>query len=173
MKIVRPFTGTGAIFFPTGMPPQGTCEYATDKCIKHCYQINPRFPNYDEEIRISDGDKILIYNFVTEQPAWLISDTIVKELDGLQTPILHWFGSGDCLNRDVDKISQIITERGGVVSSVEQWGKRKLAYPIEHFTEGSYVLIKFRFRPALCQQLEAGLRISAEILRHLLVKLGG
>ena len=77
------------------------------------------------------------------------------------------------LETEVDKISQIITERGGVVSSVEQWGKRKLAYPIEHFTEGSYVLIKFRFRPALCQQLEAGLRISEEILRHLLVKLGG
>ena len=34
------------------------------------------------------------------------------------------------LETEVDKISQIITERGGVVSSVEQWGKRKLAYPI-------------------------------------------
>ncbi len=72
----------------------------------------------------------------------------------------------------VDKISQTITERGGVVSSTEPWGKRKLAYPIEHFTEGHYVLIKFSFEPALCREFEASLRISEEILRHLLINLG-
>ena len=71
----------------------------------------------------------------------------------------------------VDKISQIITERGGEISATEPWGKRKLAYPIEHFTEGHYVLIKFSFETALCKELEASLRISEEILRHLLINL--
>ena len=76
------------------------------------------------------------------------------------------------LESRVSKISQTITERGGVVSSTEPWGKRKLAYPIEHFTEGHYVLIRFSFEPALCKELEASLRISEEIIRHLLINLG-
>ena len=72
----------------------------------------------------------------------------------------------------IDSISRFITERGGSISSVEQWGKRRLAYPIEHFTEGNYALIKFQFKPALCKQLEASLQISEEVLRYLLIKSG-
>ena len=71
----------------------------------------------------------------------------------------------------IEKISQMVTERGGTISSTEPWGKRKLAYPIEHFAEGSYVLMKLRLEPAHCKQLEADLRISEEILRHLLIRL--
>ena len=70
----------------------------------------------------------------------------------------------------VDSVSRFITENGGTVSAVEPWGKRKLAYPIEHFIEGSYVLTRFKLRPKLSKQLEASLQISEEVLRHLLVK---
>ena len=79
---------------------------------------------------------------------------------------------GEELETKVDSISRFITERGGSISSVEQWGERRLAYPIEHFTEGSYVLIKFQFKPALCKQFEASLQISEEVLRYLLIKSG-
>ena len=68
------------------------------------------------------------------------------------------------------KISQFIIEKGGVVSATDRWGKRKLAYPIKHFTEGYYVLIKIRVEPTLCKQLEASIRISEDVLRHLLTK---
>ena len=71
----------------------------------------------------------------------------------------------------IDNVSQLITEKGGTISNVEQWGKRRLAYPIEHFMEGSYVLTRFRLKPALSKELEANLRISEEVLRHLLVKI--
>lgn len=71
----------------------------------------------------------------------------------------------------IEKLNLMITERGGAISSTEPWGKKKLAYPIEHFNEGSYVLIKFRFEPSHCKQLEADLGISEEILRHLLIRL--
>ena len=70
----------------------------------------------------------------------------------------------------VDSVSRFITENGGTVSAVEQWGKRKLAYPIKHFMEGSYVLTRFKLRPELSKQLEASLQISEEVVRHLLVK---
>jgi small subunit ribosomal protein S6 len=76
----------------------------------------------------------------------------------------------DGLEATFNKINQMITERGGIVSSQDQWGKRKLAYPIDHFKEGNYVLIKLRLEPAQCQKLEASLRISEEILRYLLIK---
>lgn len=71
----------------------------------------------------------------------------------------------------IDKVSQFITGKGGTISDVERWGKRRLAYPIRHFTEGNYVLTRFKLEPALSQELEANLQISEEVLRHLLIRL--
>ncbi len=71
----------------------------------------------------------------------------------------------------IDDVSQFITRKGGVISSVERWGKRRLAYPIKHFVEGSYVLTKCKLSPAFGKELEANLRISEEVLRHLLIRL--
>jgi len=75
------------------------------------------------------------------------------------------------LEATIDNISQFITERGGIISSVDRWGKRRLAYPIKHFMEGSYVLVQFKLKPTLSKELEARLQISEEVLRHLLIKL--
>ena len=72
----------------------------------------------------------------------------------------------------IGKVTQFITERGGSLPTVEQWGKRKLAYPIRHFVEGNYVLTRFKLKPTLTKELERSLQISEEVLRHLLVKLG-
>ena len=72
----------------------------------------------------------------------------------------------------LDKISEFITNKGGSVTEVERWGKRKLAYPINHFREGNYVLTRFKLEPGTTAELEANLRISEKILRHLLVRLG-
>ena len=71
----------------------------------------------------------------------------------------------------LNNVSQLISGNGGAVSHVEQWGKRKLAYPIEHFVEGSYVLTRFKMRPTLSKELEAKLTISEAVLRHLLIRL--
>ena len=73
-------------------------------------------------------------------------------------------------NATLDNISQFVTKTEGTISDVEQWGKRRLAYPIKHFAEGNYVLTRFKLRPALGKELEANLRISEEVLRHLLIK---
>lgn len=78
----------------------------------------------------------------------------------------------EVLETRVNNISQFITGREGVVDGVEKWGKKKLAYPIKHFLEGNYVLTKFKLSPARCNELEANLRISEDVIRHLLVKVG-
>ena len=71
----------------------------------------------------------------------------------------------------IDNVSRFITGKGGVISDIERWGKRRLAYPIRHFVEGSYVLAKFKLKPVFGRELGANLQISEDILRHLLIKL--
>jgi len=72
----------------------------------------------------------------------------------------------------VDKVSDFITSRGGSITEVNHWGRRKLAYPIDRFREGHYVLSRFKAKPEMAAELEANLKISENILRHLLVRLG-
>ncbi|MBI4286239.1 MAG: 30S ribosomal protein S6 [Chloroflexi bacterium] len=77
---------------------------------------------------------------------------------------------GESLDALINKVSQFITERDGVVSEVVRWGKRKLAYPIKHYMEGSYVLGRIKLKSTTSKELDANLRISEEILRYLLIK---
>ena len=70
----------------------------------------------------------------------------------------------------MNNISQLVTEGGGTLDEVDKWGKRTLAYPIAHFTEGNYVLTRFALKPALCQKLESSLEISENVLRYLLIR---
>ena len=77
----------------------------------------------------------------------------------------------EALDTTIKSVSQFITDKGGIVSEVEQWGKKKLAYPIEHFMEGSYVVTRFKLEPVLSKELETNLKMSEEVLRHLLIRL--
>ena len=72
----------------------------------------------------------------------------------------------------INNVNQFITGREGVMGEVEIWGKKKLAYPLKHFLEGNYVLARFKLSPVQCKELEANLKISEDILRHLLIKVG-
>jgi len=78
----------------------------------------------------------------------------------------------EALDTKIKSITQFIVDKGGVVSEVEQWGKRRLAYPVEHFMEGSYVLTRFKLEPMLSKELEKNLKMSEEVLRHLLIRVG-
>jgi len=71
----------------------------------------------------------------------------------------------------IDNVSQFVTGKEGIITSIDRWGKRSLAYPIKHNVDGNYVLARFKMKPAFGKELEANLRISTEVLRHLLIKL--
>lgn len=108
-KTLKPFTGTGAVFFPVGTPDEGgTCENATPLCLKYCYAKNPQYPQFDEEILIPESEKQEIYEFIMKEPIGFVVKRFLDELDGLQTDILHWFGTGDCMAVDTERVSQII-----------------------------------------------------------------
>ncbi|MCK5430447.1 MAG: 30S ribosomal protein S6 [Anaerolineales bacterium] len=72
----------------------------------------------------------------------------------------------------VDKVAKLITAKGGTVTDINRWGKRKLAYPIKSFIEGEYYLTQFKMDPNMTHELEANLKLTEEILRHLLIRLG-
>jgi small subunit ribosomal protein S6 len=79
--------------------------------------------------------------------------------------------SDESFDAAVEKYSRFITGKGGTIDDTQRWGKRKLAYVIKHFSEGNYVLLKFKMNPAYSRELEANIRISEEVIRHLLVKM--
>ena len=113
MKILRPFTATGGVFFPVGRPPKGTCEFSTKNCEKHCYTKN--YSHFDFETNISEEEKWKIYKIFMQKSVRIIVREIENNLDGLQTPILHWFGTGDCMIKDMEKISDIINAIPGYI----------------------------------------------------------
>ena len=80
---------------------------------------------------------------------------------------------GERLPEIIEQVGKFITDEGGMVESTEQWGIRKLAYPIKKFMEANYVLTRFKLEPNLTKKLGAELRASEDILRHLIVKGGG
>ncbi len=75
------------------------------------------------------------------------------------------------LNATVNGVTQFIIGQEGTVAETRMLGKRRLAYPIKHQSEGYYVLMHFKAKSAAGPQLEARLNILEEILRYLLVNL--
>jgi len=67
-------------------------------------------------------------------------------------------------------LDEIITSGGGTVHKVERWGKRRLAYPILHKEEGTYVLMLFESPPTLITEIERRYRMNDRILRHQTVR---
>ncbi|MDP2920019.1 MAG: 30S ribosomal protein S6 [Dehalococcoidia bacterium] len=71
----------------------------------------------------------------------------------------------------VENVRKFIAGKGGTAGETQKWGKKRLAYPIKHFGEGSYFLLKFQAKPDQNRELENSLKISEDVLRHLLVKI--
>ena len=69
----------------------------------------------------------------------------------------------------VDKFKSLI-EKNGEVESVDDWGTRRLAYPINDLTDGYYVLINFTAKPEFIHELQRVYRITSGILRTIVVK---
>ena len=70
----------------------------------------------------------------------------------------------------IDRFNGMIEQNGGKVTKVEEWGKRRLAYPINYKTEGYYVLVNFESEATLPREIERTMQIAESILRYLIVK---
>lgn len=84
--------------------------------------------------------------------------------------VLHPRLTPEEIEASVERISGLVTDRGGEILSVDQWGRRRLAYPIDRNLEGFYVLSTFAAAPDVCGPLETQLNLSEDVLRHLLIR---
>ena len=67
----------------------------------------------------------------------------------------------------VEKFKKVIEKHGTLTEEVDEWGKRKLAYPINYETEGYYVLYSFTATPDFPAELNRKLNITDGVLRAL------
>ena len=75
----------------------------------------------------------------------------------------------DGVNEVLERIKAIISE-GGELQSVDDWGRRQLAYPINKKTEGHYLVIQFKANPDIPKKLYDEYRVNERIMRGLVVK---
>ena len=72
----------------------------------------------------------------------------------------------DAIKATVEKFVNLINENGSDVD-VNEWGKRRLAYPINYVTEGYYVLVSYKSEPSFPLELERVLGITEGVLRYM------
>ena len=70
----------------------------------------------------------------------------------------------------IDRTTRQITADGGQIVKVAPWGRRRLAYPIDRHREGAYHIVVFEAPTTAIAELERGLLITEEVLRHLVVR---
>lgn len=75
----------------------------------------------------------------------------------------------DDVQNAIERVSAQIVSQGGEVLSVDNWGRRRLAYPIRQFFEGTYVLTTMEMPPAGAVGLEKSLILAEEVIRHMLI----
>ena len=67
----------------------------------------------------------------------------------------------------VDKFKAVLTDNGGVITNEENWGMRKLAYPIQKKNTGFYYLIEFQAPGELIAKLEVEYKRDERVMRFL------
>ena len=72
----------------------------------------------------------------------------------------------------VAKYQSLVTEHGGQMDELQEMGKRRLAYEIDKYREGYYVLMKYTADTDFTKELERIMRIEDDMLRYLTVRLG-
>ena len=79
------------------------------------------------------------------------------------TPVL----SDVQMKEAVDKFKGILTQEGAEIVNEEEWGLRKLAYPIQKKSTGFYALLQFKGEPSLVEKLELQYRRDERVIRFL------
>ncbi len=69
-----------------------------------------------------------------------------------------------------EKIDKFITTSGGELLRRDDWGKRRLAYPITKFTEGFYSVLQFKLPSTAVREIDRSLKLTEEVLRFLITR---
>jgi small subunit ribosomal protein S6 len=74
------------------------------------------------------------------------------------------------LDKALKKTEKIVADNGGTITKMDNWGKRKLAYPINNEDHALYVYYEVQFPPTNVAKVESTMNITDEVLRYLIVK---
>ena len=71
----------------------------------------------------------------------------------------------------IEQMKTHIGNAGGTVDKIEKWGKRRLAYRVEKYREGSYVLLQFSAGAETVKEVERRLRVADSVIKFLTVRI--
>ena len=71
----------------------------------------------------------------------------------------------------VDRVQEMVTADGGTVPKVDNWGRRRFAYPINHKNEGVYTVFEIVTEAPNLDELDRFLRLADDVVRHKLFRL--
>jgi small subunit ribosomal protein S6 len=91
---------------------------------------------------------------VYEELFILKPDTVEEDVDGF-----------------VEQIQHVITNGKGTIDKTDKWGVRKLAYRVQKYNEGLYVLIQFSSTPDLVKEVERRLRVADSVIKFITVRI--
>ncbi|NLW56118.1 MAG: 30S ribosomal protein S6 [Firmicutes bacterium] len=74
------------------------------------------------------------------------------------------------LEKAITRVEEVIKDGDGEVTKIDRWGKRRLAYEIKGFTEGFYLFVEMNTPSSTAQELDRVLKISDDVIRHLIIK---
>ncbi len=80
--------------------------------------------------------------------------------------------SDEGLSQIQQRFSDLATNRGAEMKKIAPWERRRLAYEIKGKRDGIYILAEFKADPSIIAELENQLKVSEQVLRHLVVRLG-
>ncbi|NMB61762.1 MAG: 30S ribosomal protein S6 [Chloroflexi bacterium] len=83
--------------------------------------------------------------------------------------IIHPDLDDEAVNQAMDKIKNWIETGKGKITEIQEWGKRRLAYPIQKQYEGLYYLLNLELDPANNAELERNIRILEPVMRYMLI----
>ncbi|MBA3765151.1 MAG: 30S ribosomal protein S6 [Actinobacteria bacterium] len=70
-----------------------------------------------------------------------------------------------------DRITKVVSTKGGEVSNIDRWGRRRFAFEIDHANEGYYVVVSFTAEPSSQTELDRVLNLADEVIRHKVIAL--
>jgi len=71
----------------------------------------------------------------------------------------------------IEQMKGVVTTAGGTVDKLDKWGKRKLAYRVDKYREGAYVLVQFSSNAETVKEFERRLRVSDLVIKFLTVRI--
>lgn len=73
-------------------------------------------------------------------------------------------------NAELEKVKGYVERFGGTITNVDEWGKRRLAYEIDHMNEGFYYFIKFESGADTPAEVERRIRIMESVVRYMIIR---